>query len=343
MHLEALRNPSLRTSRQTLFEQGLDRAVIAYRKLGKANYDFSADAFRFAKKTMPCTVLCFDITGFFDNLDHRILKDRLKRVLGVNELSRDWYVVFRAVTQFKAIERSDLQNHSTFGPRFRDKTRRLVATITEITEAGITIGENQNKFGIPQGTPISSVFSNLYLLDFDAKLLAMCTALDALYQRYSDDILIISPLGKEEEIIATVESCLKEHRLQLAEGKTDQQLFDAKAPTTYQYLGFNVSPHGAIIRPSSLARQWRKAKRAIRIAERIGLDAVSKGEADKIYVAKLRRRFSPVGARNFSSYARRANKAFGTKKISRQIGRLERRIDAAIRALQHTDVTKSKT
>ena len=53
---------------------GLDSAVIAYRKLGKANYDFSAEAFRFAIKMMPCSVLCFDITGFFDNLDHRILK-----------------------------------------------------------------------------------------------------------------------------------------------------------------------------------------------------------------------------------------------------------------------------
>ncbi len=231
---------------------------------------------------MPCTVLCFDITGFFDNLNHQILKERLKRVLGVSELSPDWYAVFRAVSRFKAIDRSDLQNHSVFGVRLRDKTRRLIATVTEITEAGIIIRQNPNKFGIPQGTPISSVFSNLYLLDFDAKLLAICSALDTLYQRYSDDILVICPLGKEVEIIAAVESCLKEHRLQLADGKTDQQLFDDKAPTAYQYLGFNVSPRAAIIRPSSLARQWRKAKRAIRMTERIGREAVSKGEADKI-------------------------------------------------------------
>ncbi|MGA8358414.1 MAG: hypothetical protein WB772_13840, partial [Xanthobacteraceae bacterium] len=100
------------------------------------------------------------------------------------------------------------------------------------------------------------------------------------------------------------------------------------------YLGFNVSPDGAIIRPSSLARQWRKAKRAFKRTERIGLDAIAKGTSEKIYVSKLRRRFSPVGARNFSSYARRADKAFGSRKISRQIARLERRIDAEIRKLQ---------
>lgn len=312
----------------------LDGAVIAYRKLGKGNYDFSADAFRFAKKTMPCAVLCFDITGFFDNLDHRILKDRLKRILEVNELSPDWYAVFRHVTRFKMIERLVLQNHPTFGPRFRDKRTKFIATMAEIVAAGIPLTQNHNSFGIPQGTPISSALSNLYLLDFDAKVFSACRGFGALYQRYSDDILIVCSLGKEAEIIATVEDALREHRLTLAPDKTDQQSFNSATSATYQYLGFNVSPDGAIIRPSSLARQWRKAKRAFKRTERIGLDAIAKGTSEKIYVSKLRRRFSPVGARNFSSYARRADKAFGSRKISRQIARLERRIDAEIRKLQ---------
>jgi RNA-directed DNA polymerase len=321
----------------------LDNAVIAYRKLGKANYNFSADAFRFAKQMMPCTVLCFDITGFFDNLDHRILKDRLKRVLDVKELSPDWYAVFRAVTKFKMIERTDLQRHPTFGPRYRDKSQRLIARITDIIEAGIAIIRNPNNFGIPQGTPISSAFSNLYLLDFDATLSTACMTCDALYQRYSDDILIVCPPGKEAELFATVEECLREHRLKLAADKTDQQLFDPQNPAVFQYLGFNVSPNGAVIRPSSLARQWRKAKRAIKAAERAGLAAISSGRTDKIFVSNLRRRFSPVGARNFSSYARRADKAFGSKKISRQVARLERRIDAEIRGLQECDVMAKDT
>jgi RNA-directed DNA polymerase len=320
----------------------LDNTVIAYRKLGKANYDFSAEAFRFAKRTMPCVVLCFDITGFFDNLDHCILKDRLKQLLGVKELTPDWYAVFREVTKFKMIERSDLQKHKIFGPRLCDKGQRLIATAAEIIEAGIPIVRNPNKFGIPQGTPTSSAFSNLYLLDFDEKIFGACAARNALYQRYSDDILVICPLGKDAEIIAMVGDCLKEHKLQLAADKTDQQLFNSATPAAYQYLGFNVSPDGAIIRPSSLARQWRKAKRAIKTVEKVGAKAISNGKADKIFVSKLRRRFSPVGARNFSSYARRADAAFGSKKITRQITRLERRIDVEIRRLQKCDVTAMK-
>lgn len=54
---------------------GLCDHVIAYRKLGKSNYVFSSEAYRFAVSELPCIVLCFDITGFFDNLDHAILKN----------------------------------------------------------------------------------------------------------------------------------------------------------------------------------------------------------------------------------------------------------------------------
>jgi RNA-directed DNA polymerase len=313
---------------------GLDTAVIAYRALGKANYQFSADAYRFAKSTMPCMALCFDITGFFDHLDHGVLKERLKRVLGVKELSDDWYRVFRSVTQYRSIERDDLENNSIFGQRLKSKDRVPIAPIAQIIAAAIPIQKNLNKFGIPQGTPISSVFSNLYLLDFDRDMVAICATHGALYQRYSDDILIICPMGSETQLSAAVQASLIDHKLDLATDKTDTQTFGPRDKSIFQYLGFNISSDGAVIRPSSLARQWRKAKRAINATRSAGLAAISKGKTDKIYVSKLRRRFSPVGSRNFSSYARRADTAFQSKKISRQLARLERKIDAEIRALQ---------
>jgi RNA-directed DNA polymerase len=55
--------------------------------------------------------------------------------------------------------------------------------------------------------------------------------------------------------------------------------------------------------------------------------------ADKIYTKRLRKRFAPVGARNFSKYARRAAVAFGSKRIVRQVARLERMVDQAIREM----------
>jgi hypothetical protein len=315
-------------------ETALNEAVIAYRKLGRTNYHFSAKAYRFAKAIMPCKVLCFDITGFFDHLNHRVLKDRLKRILGVNELPNDWYAVFRSVSRHRWLERDHLEQHKVFGPRFASETPEPIATIAEVKAAGIPISQNPNDFGIPQGTPISSVFSNLYLVDFDRALIDACAARGALYQRYSDDILIICPVGAEAELAETVEKGLADHFLTLAVDKTDEQLFDPHSTATFQYLGFNISSQGAVIRPSSLARQWRKAKRSIWKTRQVGLAAIARGKSHKIFVSRLRQRFSPVGSRNFSSYSRRAGDAFASKKIARQVARLERKVDVAIRALQ---------
>jgi hypothetical protein len=283
---------------------------------------------------MPCVVLCFDITGFFDHLQHGILKDRLKRLLGVTELSNDWYSVFKAVTKYRAVEREHLEKHPTFGPKLNAAARVPVATIAEVKAAGIAISANADKFGIPQGTPISSVLSNLYLWDFDRDISGVCKTSGVLYQRYSDDIIIVCPAASEKMLVSAVEAGLAAHDLTLAADKTDRRVFDAQSMNAFQYLGFNISSDGAVIRPGSLARQWRKAKRSIEATRKAGLAAIATGKSKKVFVSKLRRRFSPVGARNFSSYARRADEAFGSKRISRQVARLERKIDAAIRGLQ---------
>ncbi|HEY1747256.1 MAG TPA: hypothetical protein VGG11_10915, partial [Xanthobacteraceae bacterium] len=55
--------------------------VIAYRKLDKANYDFTSDVLSFTRDAAPCALLCFDVSDFFGNLDHRLLKGRLKHIL----------------------------------------------------------------------------------------------------------------------------------------------------------------------------------------------------------------------------------------------------------------------
>jgi RNA-directed DNA polymerase len=307
--------------------------IIAYRRLGKSNYDFSSEAFRFSVINSPCVVMCFDITGFFDHLDHGILKDRLKRVLVVRELSEDWYKVFRQVTRFKKIDRADLKAHPVFGPRLKLRTRAPIASISKVKTAGIPIYQNPHRYGVPQGTPISSVLSNLYMIDVDRTMSEMCVARQALYQRYSDDILIVCRHEDEADIKSELFSIISTHRLKIKEEKTERVEFDEAHPAAFQYLGFNISPDGATIRPNSLGRQWRKAKRSIRRAKRDGEAAINAGKASKIYTKKLRKKLSPVAVRNFSSYARKASQAFGSEKIMKQVLRLERMADQAIREL----------
>ena len=315
-------------------DQGLTNHVIGYRRLGKSNYDFSADAYRFAKANSPCVILCFDITGFFDHLDHRLLKERLKRLLGVTELPRDWFTVFRHVTRFHHVSRDELAAHPEFGPRLKSKKPEPVASIAEVKAAGIKITPNKDAFGIPQGTPISSAFSNLYMMDLDRDIAALCKALGALYQRYSDDILIICSIEQETLICDALLATVKSQKLEIKDAKTERAVFGAAGPEVFQYLGFNVTPSGATIRPGSLARQWRKLKYSIAKTRKIGSAAIAEGRSKQVFTKRLRRRFYPVGVRNFSAYARRAAKAFGSKQIVRQVMRLERRADEAIRELK---------
>lgn len=171
------------------------------------------------------------------------------------------------------------------------------------------------------------------MIELDRALAHCCHRNAALYRRYSDDILFIVEERHEQDILDCFRALLIQHRLCLQEAKTHRIVFDQTDPEVFQYLGFSISPVGAVIRPSSLARQGRKLKRGVaRIAGK-GAQAIAEGKAKKIYTKKLRKRFSPVGARNFSAYARRADQAFGSKKISRQVRKLERRADCAIRDL----------
>lgn len=310
---------------------GLNDHVLAYRKLGRSNYNFSATALRFAQRHSPCVVLCFDITGFFDNLDHAILKNRLKNLLGVSELPHDWYAVFRQVTRFSYVELATLKAHPKFSKRIKSKSHRPIATIEELHKAGIPITVNANRFGIPQGTPISSAFSNLYMIEVDAQMKDVCDRAGALYQRYSDDILIVCPVTHEKKVTDALKAHIAAHKLQIKDEKTERALFEPNSPDVFQYLGFNISQAGGSIRPASLARQYRRAKRAIRQTKRAGERAIAAGKADKIYTKQLRKRFAPVGARNFSKYARRSAQAFRSKRITRQVLRFERMVDQAIR------------
>jgi hypothetical protein len=163
---------------------------------------------------------------------------------------------------------------------------------------------------------------------------ALCKAHGALYQSYSDDILVICGIEQEVAIRDALLAAVENHRLEIKDDKTERAVFDAANAEVFQYLGFNVTPSGATIRPSSLARQWRKLKHSIAKTRKTGAAAIAEGRSDKVFTKRLRRRFYPVGVRNFSAYARRAAKAFGSKQIVRQVARLERSADEAIRDLK---------
>ena len=176
------------------------------------------------------------------------------------------------------------------------------------------------------------------MVDFDLAISAYCDRIGALYRRYSDDILIIcSPIdasGVESEIAKLIST----EKLELSVEKTERTEFSLSVPSAgkaAQYLGFTLSEGAPRVRASSLSRQWRKMRRAVRRTRKIAEVEIAEGRTNKVYTKRLRRRFTPLQFRNFSSYARRSAASFGDgEKITRQIRRFEREVERQIQSLK---------
>lgn len=314
-------------------ENELNDAVIAYRRLGKANYHFAGTALQYVRDRSPCVALCIDVSGFFDNINHKILKNNLKRILAVESLPEDWFKVLRSVTKYSYVRRDELRAHPKFGKRMRSNARGRIAGMSELIKDGFPIHQNNTGIGIPQGTPISSVLSNLYMLDLDIEMLERCSSMGALYQRYSDDILIICSEDVSAEIELSLREKLAQLRLEVSEEKFERVMLNGGGEKLFQYLGFLMSEKTAGLRQATLSRQWRRARRALRAIHAAGVAAIAAGKSTKIHTKKLRKRFQPTGGRNFSRYARSASDVLRSRRIRRQVRRLEDMMDREIRAL----------
>lgn len=241
---------------------GLEDTAIAYRSLGKSNYHFAVVVQNYVRAHDPVTILCFDVTGFFDNLNHAILKKRLKWLLEVNELSDDWFKVFRTITKYRCVKLVDLKANPVFASRMlQRRTRTLLATMEELVAAGIeihknpsAIHKNPNAHGIPQGTPISASMSNLYMVELDQKLKAEADKRGALYQRYSDDILVACHPDQADELEAIVMAAVREEVLEVQTTRTERCSLAGAQRDTFQYLGYHLGYVDAQVRPGSMSK-----------------------------------------------------------------------------------------
>lgn len=304
--------------------KGLDDTVIAYRSLGKSNYHFAKRVEDFVRAHPSLTVMCFDVTGFFDNLDHKRLKVRLKAILETQELASDWFAVFKSVTRYRYVHLEELKKHGQLAAKLKARKPHPLATIEQVKALGVPIGKNPAAKGIPQGTPISASFSNLYMTEFDEEMEAEARKRGALYQRYSDDILIACPKSRWKVLHALVEEKLGEHGLKLQGDKTDVVHLHGNSTLTFQYLGYQLGHVDARLRLKSLSRQWRTAKRALKKAERTGLRAIATGKSGQIYTRKLHIRFTGAGRRNFLGYAQRSAETLESPAIKKQAKRLRK-------------------
>ncbi|MEX0943614.1 MAG: antiviral reverse transcriptase Drt2 [Pseudomonadales bacterium] len=320
---------------------GLGESILAFRKLGKSNIDFAFDAFQAIKAMGECTAIGYDISGFFDHINHALLKSSWCRLLDVEHLPDDHFAVFKSLTKYSSANRADV--YKALGISTNNFPRHLKRICTpqefrELIRKNGLINTNQNEFGMPQGSPISAFLSNVYMLDFDLKMHQAVEEQGGRYFRYCDDMLFIIPTSFKSSLSGYVVPEIKNLKLSINVDKTEicdykwhgDTLKTSERPL--QYLGFLFDGQQVLLRSAGLARYSERMKRGVRLAKKLKIQAnkkrINKGQQPTdLYKHKLYERYSHLGRRNFIRYGLKAAHKMKSKAIRKQIkprwGRLQ--------------------
>ena len=187
-------------------EFNINDNVLAFRKIKNekenlTNIHFASIAFNKICSFDNCSIIAIDFSDFFGTLDHELLKKSIENILEVNRLDTDYFNIYKSLVNYTYVNKDDL--YKLFGiPKNNTKNFNRICSIkdfrTKVRNINNLINRNPkqklhlNK-GIPQGTPISALLSNIYMLDFDVKLKNFLDKTNSSYYRYCDDILIITP------------------------------------------------------------------------------------------------------------------------------------------------------
>ena len=307
---------------RALVQDGTSSSVLAYRRGGGTNIHHAKALFDEIRSRGYCTVVAMDISKFFDRLDHTTLRDEIVGLLGVARLEGHHATVWKNVTRYSWVETVDLDK--LLGPK-RNAHGRVCSPTDFITHVrgrkeGLIRRHNQS-CGIPQGTPVSGLYANIYLRTFDREMIALCGQHGGSYRRYSDDIAVVLPLDAALDIVDTVEKILKTFHLDMSVEKTDTANFKGGqlvSSTPIQYLGFTFDGQKTLIRPSSLDAYRGKMRRGIH-AKMIAAKS-KKILPSEVFQRESLSRYTHLGKRrNFLRYAYKAADVMGCPEIRWQV------------------------
>lgn len=297
---------------------GLSESIIAYRKIpidkehNKSTIHFAHEIFEEIKKRAEehseCYVLAFDIKSFFSSLDHNKLKEAWASLLGEKNLPEDHYNVFKSATRFSYILKDDLRIYqSKKGKKSGFDEKKLAFIRNEkgvnsffespldfrktIKSGALRIhkfpfrNKKNEPIGIPQGLAISAILANLYLLEFDLKILErLVNGLGCYYRRYSDDIAVVCKPDQAVEVNKLVNEAIAECLVEISQDKTEKFLFKKmsfgkkperltaikitnegdKIDSPFIYLGFQFNGSKALIKSANLSKFYRRMISAVK-------------------------------------------------------------------------------
>jgi len=334
--------------------KSFSECVIGYRALRRTSIHFAKKAFDYIKKRAYGVVITMDVSKFFDNLDHSILKNQWQSLLNKTSLPEDHFSVFKAITRYSSVDQTQAYSHREFTGEFASiKGLCSVQKMRKkIKDGRLQVSVNKKPYGIPQGSPISGLLANVYMLDFDKKLADDAKARNAFYRRYCDDIILICDECDRDYFVKLIQDSLKEIQLQENPKKTritrfsqvngDIEIKGITGTDTVQYLGFEFDGKRILIRPQTISKHKKKAayciEKELKYAIRHGLPRIRRKKIYS-YFSHLRNLMVPETVtnkhkrRNFNSYVKNAAEILDSLEIRRQMRRhwawLHRRINEA--------------
>jgi RNA-directed DNA polymerase len=327
-----------------VMNHSLNESVLAYRSLEKCNIDFADEVFRYIEQQEECVAIALDVKSFFPTLDHDILKRHWLRILNYNEdqpinlLPDDQFNVFRSLTKFVFVDKPQL--HEVLGVTEKIIRRQKLQRFCSIEDFRNKVrsrnprilNRNNEPFGIPQGSPMSAVLSNIYMIDYDQALIALSKKMEFCYRRYCDDIIVVCKTGD----LAAVKKVLYEEitKLKLSIQPEKEEIiyfrrkdgslrgYDSETGGKFknlQYLGFDFNGESRYVRSSSLSRYHRRMKGGVR--EMIKRAYGNRGRGNRLFRYSVYDRYTHLGGQNFITYAHRASRIMNSASIRKQIAR----------------------
>lgn len=355
---------------QYALKHGIDKSAVAYRdNLGENNIHFAKKTIDFIRKSEKCHIIIGDFTKFFDMLDHEYLKKCLCEILGGDRSWDDFYAVFKNITRFSIWELTDLLELNGLQETEKDisvlNNKRRVLSKNEFRKNKKKyVIRNKEAYGIPQGSAISAVLANVYMIKVDERINQICSKYEGMYMRYSDDFIAIIPRLNDEEFKKCLNTILNEiksvPRLELQSEKTQIFRYDktelkscnsaffenvVDGQNKMDYLGFSFNGKEVEIRDKTITKYYYRLYRKLNtIVKNRGYTKNQK----RISCKNVYDRYSIKGAHikdkdgkvrgNFITYVQRAQEIFGEsdpidKKTKRHMVKIRRKIDEAFQKM----------
>ena len=342
-------------------EYGINKASIAYRNIfkGKCNIHFAKEVIDFISNQKNAFVYVADFTNFFDELNHSYLKEKLVDILKCERLPNEHYAIYKNIINFTYVEKEDILNYKGIDKKEFNKLNQIFDTTQEFQVFKKSRNLNNEKYlkkhkdsdngkkkiGIPQGSSISAVYSNIYMIDFDKYINNYVTSNKGIYRRYCDDIIIVIPLDDKKsdykKYIKKINDIkLKIPNLNINDDKTSKFIYkegeflgvENTNKNHLDYLGFYFDGKVVKIRDKSLFKYYSRMYQKVDIVSKYSVKFGRKAFRSRLY--KL---YSHLGAiprksnsnkgkheyGNFLTYAYKAYDIFGENNNYKNIIKLQ--------------------